>query len=206
MNKYLQCYCEKQQMILVGAGINAYINAFMLIICSAIFIPVLISALQNLHTTPASVYILLGLLPLSLLMMKAGYSTYFKDMTKAGHTEACSKKMALKGMWHQWRGTYFRVDVNPKEIDPQGDYGTPAMGLWFMTFFGNLIYLGDFTYRQGTLIIYPILFTIVIVASARLISRIKNMTRTIFVFCILNIVSSGLFFLLYLTNLIAKLG
>lgn len=206
MNKYLQCNCEKQQMILVGIGMNIYVNAFALVITAALFIPVTISILQNINTTPASAYILLGLFPLYILILRGNYSTYFIDMIKAGHTDACSKKIALKGMWYQWRGSNFRIGVNPKEIDPQGDYGTPVMGLWFLAFFGNLIYLGDFTYGKGTLILYPILFTIVIVGSARLIRKIKNMTRTIYVFCILNIVSSGLFFLLYLIYLIAKLG
>jgi hypothetical protein len=206
MNKYTKCVCEKQEIILVGAGIGVYINAIGLVGSAAMTALALGVFLINMSAPLSPAYLLVGFLPFYMFMMKWCYSGYYKHMIKAGHTKACSKKLAWQGMWHQARGSSFQVDVDPSEVDPQGDYGTPTMGLWFLAFFGNLIFLGDFAYGQGTLILYPILFTIVIVGSVRLIRMIKNMTRTVYVFCILNIVSSGLFFLLYLINLLAKLG
>jgi hypothetical protein len=193
-------------MILLGFGYSIYFNVFALIISvglSIFFLPAII--LKTPSGTLALGYLLIGLLPLYLLLLwRSYYHDCLKKMRRAGHADECSQKIALRAMWHEWRYSRLEIDIDPKEVDPQGDYGTPAVGLWALALIVNTIFFVDVAYERATSFVYPLLFIFVIIASARLIARINNMTRTILVLCLLNIITTGLFFLIYNITLIAK--
>lgn len=204
VNKYIQCYCEKRQVILLGGGIIIYVHILGVILSLFLFIFTLSIMLAKSSVGPSSGYILLGLLPFYVLLLRWNYDYCVGVMKKAGHTASCCKSVALRAMWYQARGSNIRVDVDPREVDPQGDYGTPVMGLWLMAFMVNTVFLVSYSNEGATSVLYPILFIFAIAASAGLLARIKNMTRGLFVMCVLNIVTSGLLLQLYGLSLIAK--
>ena len=100
----------------------------------------------------------------------------------------------------------FRVDVDPKEVDPQGDYGTPTAGLWFMSAMVNFFYLMLFGYDDPSAqsVAFPLLFAFVVVGSLVVLKRVKRVRRMIKVILLLNIVTSGLLLLFFVLDILTR--
>jgi hypothetical protein len=201
INTYIQCYCEREQTILLGWGIILYANILTLICCLGISILFLVSAPIGLYS-----FIFPGFIAVFAFLFWWNYRECFKDMISAGHSRACSKKVALRAMWRQSLYSCYVIDVDPVEVDPQGDYGTPAVGLWFATILVNTIFLVQYAYETSVSVVYPVLFTLSMIASTILLVRIKHMRVFVTILCILNIFTSGMMLTFYLLALLVKPG
>jgi hypothetical protein len=151
--------------------------------------------------------VLMLFLPFSIYLMRMSYKDSQKEMIKAGHTAACSDRIASKAMWYQGQYSDFQVDVSADEIHPQGDYGTAVNGIFFIslilfaTFIAVFAYAGD----AAKSIFWPIIFTSIIIAISRVMYKVKPMGLTEFVICIVSLAMMCLIFALYLLNIIAEI-
>lgn len=197
-NKYTQCYCDKKQIILLGWGINIYANIF----ASAALV---VFCVATLFIDPVGwpVLIALGEVAGWIFLLKWTYRDFFKKMQKAGHSIHCSKRIARKAMMCHGQWSSFKINVDPKEVDPQGDYGTPAVALWFTSFVVNSFYIMLFGYEDthSKSLFFPILFLTIMMGSLILLIRIKDIHPLIVVLMLLNIVTSSLLLIVYLLAL-----
>lgn len=191
-NKYIQCYCDKRQIIQLGWGYLFY--AYILVL---IFFPLFLGAYLILLPINWEVLFLIGFFMLFLYSFRFTYTHCYRDMIKAGHTPVCSKKVALKAMWHDALYSHYEIDVNPKKVDPQGSYGTAVIGVWTIAWAVNGFCLIQFAYDGKVSVVYPFLFMAVIVLSVTLLVKIKNMRGPLLAICVLNIISSGMLLTYY---------
>ena len=201
--KNIQCFCGKKQTIQLGWEVLLYAYSFALVLSIALSVPSLWLA----FTQPVGWYnfIFPGFTVLFLGLFWLDYGNCFKDMQKAGHTVACSKKVALKAMWRQSLYSDYQIDIEIIHAPPRQGHraATVTLLLWIITIVTNIIFLQRYSYQDATWAIYPALFIFSIATATALLIKIEAKNRWLTVLCVLNIVSSGLMLLFYIFNILA---
>lgn len=104
-NKYVRCYCSKDEDILVGMKPYRFVNTF--------FLPLVVLGLCALivildASLLVKVVSVLGVILFFVLLSRSYYSHAEKEMLLGGHSEECSRKIAYlallyAGLWSEFK-------------------------------------------------------------------------------------------------------
>lgn len=200
IDRFVLCRCSKQHMIQLGWGYLIYANISALIG----FIILSVTSIYVLRADPF-VLLFIGYTLLAIFSAIWGYKYCFKQMIEKGHTNACSEYIAKRATWYQSLYSKFIIDVDPKIVDPEGDYVTAAIGIWSTALAVNTVFFVQYAEGDAGSWVYPILFLFTITLSVIQLFRIKNMSRGVLAVHISNIATSNLFLFLYLLNVLVAI-
>lgn len=115
INKYIRCSCQKHQKILVGIKAYKYSNILGLVVIPPVIV------LLVLAKDPFAIGIALILTAIVILVPLSIYRGTMKRMLQLGHTQQCSKRVALLEITYHGRYSSFKIieddeapDVNKK--------------------------------------------------------------------------------------------
>lgn len=104
--KYIRCYCAKDEEILVGGKLYGVVNIFFMI-PACLTLSVMVGIGET--TLVTKLGIIAGIILLPLLLALSFYRHAKKIMLKAGHTESCSRKVAKQAAIHYGLYSEFRI-------------------------------------------------------------------------------------------------
>lgn len=106
-NKYIHCYCEKDEDVLVGIKVYRFVNVLFVIPVSIALCVMLIAG-----WTTSAVMTKVGMMGLILfpaLLSRIAYSRAKEEMRKDGHTKLCSRKISYLAMLYDGPWSDFKI-------------------------------------------------------------------------------------------------
>ena len=105
-NKYVHCYCQKNEDILIGIKLYRLVNILLMIPACVFFCAlVVVGSLAPMVKLIAVACIIL----LPTLVARSFYSNAKREMLRAGHTEYCSNKIARLVTLYAGTSSEFRI-------------------------------------------------------------------------------------------------
>lgn len=108
-NKYIRCYCEKDEDVLVGIKLYRFVNIIFMI-PAVVFFCVLV-AIGSLAII-TKVIAIICIIALPTLVVRSFYTNAKRGMLSAGHTEHCSRKVACLTMLYAGTSSEFKIMKN----------------------------------------------------------------------------------------------
>lgn len=77
-------------------------------------------------------------------------------------------------MWHQGQYSSMKININPKRIDPQGDYGSKIVTIWVLSWIVDTFYVFQLADEEKVSFFVPIPLILILAASIYYLFKIKK--------------------------------